>query len=225
MARDNARVETEAAGVLCRRWGRVSGIFSLSAFKPFARAAALASALVVPSLAHAADLDADVLAELNYVRAHPAEYARELRRAPEWAFNQEEPGAVEEAIDFLERQQPLAPLKGDKRLGAAALEHVRVQGPRGDIGHGAAGSLGLRLRAAGVFAGMAAENISYGYDDARAVVRQLIIDSRVAGRGHRRNIFATSYTTAGVACGGHRQWGSMCVIDFAGALMERGKAE
>jgi uncharacterized protein YkwD len=190
-----------------------------------AAVAALAAAFLLPVAAHAADLDADVLAELNYVRAHPSDYARELRSAPEWAVRQEEPGALEEAIDFLERQQPLAPLKGDRRLGAAALEHVRVQGPRGDVGHGAAGSLGLRLRAAGVYAGLAAENISYGYDDARAVVRQLVIDSRVAGRGHRRNIFAAVYTTAGVACGGHRQWGSMCVIDFAGALMERGRAE
>lgn len=202
------------------------GDFSLSALSSLTRAAVLAVALVVPSLAHAAaDLDADVLAEINYARAHPAEYARELARAPRWAFDQEEPGAVEEAIDFLERQQPLPPLKGDPRLGAAALQHVRTQGPRGEVGHGAAGSLGLRLRAAGVYAGMAAENISYGHDDAQAIVRQLIIDSRVAGRGHRRNIFTPSYSAAGVACGGHRQWGAMCVIDFAGALMERGRAE
>lgn len=180
---------------------------------------------IAPSLVHAADLEEAVLDEVNYVRAHPAKYADELRRAPDWAFEQEEPGAVEEAIDFLERQQPLAPLKGDRRLDAAARQHAQRQAARGDVGHGPAGSLGVRLRAAGVFAGLSAENISYGSDDARAIVRQLIIDSRVAGRGHRRNIFTASYSAAGVACGGHRQWGSMCVIDFAGALMERGKAE
>ncbi|WP_454714804.1 CAP domain-containing protein [Caulobacter segnis] len=191
----------------------------------FARAAALVAAFLIPAVAQAADLDDAVLDEINYARAHPADYARELRRTPDGAFEQEELGAVKEAIDFLERQQPLPPLKADRRIGAAALEHVRVQGPRGDVGHGAAGGLGLRLRAAGVYAGLSAENISYGYDDARQVVRQLIIDSRVAGRGHRRNIFGTGYTTAGVACGGHRQWGAMCVIDFAGAVMERGRAE
>ncbi|MBO9546400.1 CAP domain-containing protein [Caulobacter sp.] len=191
----------------------------------FACAAALVAAFLIPAMAHAADLDEAVLDEVNYARAHPADYARELRRAPEWAFEQEEPGAVEEAIDFLERQRPLPPLKADRRIGSAALEHVRLQGPRGEVGHGAAGSLGLRLRAAGVYAGLSAENISYGYDDARQVVRQLIIDSRVPGRGHRRNIFGAGYTTAGVACGSHRQWGAMCVIDFAGAVMERGRAE
>jgi uncharacterized protein YkwD len=194
--------------------------------RPLARSWALLSAVfLIPAIAHATDLEAAVLDEVNYVRAHPVEYARELRRAPDWAVEQEEPGAVEEAIDFLERQRPLAPLKGDQRLDAAARVHARTQGAQGDVGHGPAGSLGVRLRAAGVFAGLSAENISYGSDDARAIVRQLVIDSRVAGRGHRRNIFTAGYSAAGVACGGHRQWGAMCVIDFAGALMERGRAE
>jgi len=191
----------------------------------FLRAAAVAAVFLLPAIAHAADLEEAVLDELNYVRAHPGEYADELRRAPDWAFEQEEAGAVEEAIDFLERQNPLAPLKGDARLDAAARQHAERQAARGEVGHGPAGSLGVRLRAAGIFAGLSAENISYGSDDARAIVRQLVIDSRVAGRGHRRNIFTASYSAAGVACGGHRQWGSMCVIDFAGALMERGRAE
>ena len=191
-----------------------------------ARAAALVAAtLLFPAVASAADLDEAVLAEMNYARAHPAEYARELRRAPDGAFEQEEPGAVEEAIDFLERQKPLPALKGDRRLDAAARAHARRQGPSGDVGHGPAGGLGGRLRENGVYAGLSAENISYGYDDARQIVRQLIIDSGVAGRGHRRNIFGPAYSAAGVACGAHRQWGSMCVIDFAGALMERGRAE
>jgi uncharacterized protein YkwD len=189
------------------------------------RAAAIAAVFLLPAIspsrAHAVDLGEAVLSELNYVRAHPAEYARELRDAPNWVFEQEEPGAVEEAIGFLERQQPLNPLKADRRLDAAAREHAEAQGVRGDVGHGPAGSLGARLRENGVFAGLSAENISYGHDDARAVIRQLIIDSRVAGRGHRRNIFTASYSAVGVACGAHRAWGSMCVIDLAGAMVQR----
>lgn len=184
-------------------------------------ALALAAACLIPATATAADLDEAVLDEINYARAHPAEYARELRRAPDGAFEQEEPGAVEEAIGFLERQSSLPPLKGDRRLDATAQIHAQAQGARGDVGHGPAGSLGRRLQQNGVYAGLSAENISYGYDDARAIVRQLIIDSRVAGRGHRRNIFSAGYSAAGVACGAHRQWGSMCVIDFAGAIVQR----
>lgn len=165
-----------------------------------------------------ARLDDAVLDELNFARARPADYARELRRELD---RSDDPAAVEEAIDFLERQAALPPLEPDRRVAAAARQHAQVQGPRGDVGHGAAGGLGQRLRGQGVWAGLSAENISYGFDDARDVVRQLIIDSGVPGRGHRRNIFASAYKLAGVACGPHRAYGAMCVIDFAGALPPR----
>jgi uncharacterized protein YkwD len=86
------------------------------------------------------------------------------------------------------------------------------------VGHGGGPSLSQRLQAQGVFAGMSAENISYGYDDPRDVVRQLIVDSGVPSRGHRANIFSRGHQALGVACGGHEAYGVMCVLDFAGAL-------
>ncbi len=178
----------------------------------------LALAPVARSASSAGRLDDAVLAELNFARARPAEYARELRRE---TYGGDDPAAVEEAIDFLERQDSLPPLAEDRRVAAAAREHTASQGPRGDVGHGPAGALGRRLREQGVWAGLSAENISYGYDDPREVVRQLIIDSGVPGRGHRRNIFGSAYQLAGVACGPHRAYGYMCVIDFAGALPPR----
>jgi uncharacterized protein YkwD len=177
---------------------------------------ALAPAAQAASLG--ARLDDAVLDELNFARARPGEYARELRRELD---RSDDPAAVEEAIRFLERQDSLPPLESDRRIAAAARQHTQAQGARGDVGHGAAGALGQRLRGQGVWAGLSAENISYGYDDPRDVVRQLIIDSGVPGRGHRRNIFASGYQLAGVACGPHRAYGYMCVIDFAGALPPR----
>jgi hypothetical protein len=53
----------------------------------------------------------------------------------------------------------------DRRVAAAARQHTQTQGARGDVGHGAAGALGQRLRGQGVWAGLSAENISYGLDD------------------------------------------------------------
>jgi uncharacterized protein YkwD len=174
--------------------------------------------LVLAPAAQASRLDDAVLEELNLARARPAEYARELRRD---LRSSDDPAAVEDAIDFLERQASLPPLEPDQRVAAAARQHTAAQGPRGDLGHGPAGGLGQRLRGQGVWAGLSAENISYGFDDPRDVVRQLIVDSGVPGRGHRRNIFAPSYQLAGVASGPHRAYGFMCVIDFAGALPPR----
>jgi hypothetical protein len=184
-----------------------------------------------PSPALAQNLEAAVLAEVNFARAHPAEFAQALERAADAddhagasaRFAYEDPAAFDEAIDFLLAQAPLPPLKSDARLVAAAQDYAAAQGPRGDVGHGGPGreSLGGRLQARGVWAGLAAEDISYGYETAQQVVRQLIVDSGVPNRGHRNNIFGKSFQIAGVACGGHRVWGSMCVIDFAGALPVR----
>ncbi len=197
-------------------------------FSPSALAAALL--ILAPQAASAADLELDVLAEMNWARAHPAEYARELAdqarrfdpRDDVTSFGNEDPQAVQEAVAFLERQAPLPPLAGDARLAAAAAIHTHEQGPTGQVGHGGIG-LGQRLQREGLYAGMAAEDISYGYDSPREVVRQLIVDSGVANRGHRANIFGRAYSAAGVSCGGHSIYGSMCVIDFAGAIMARGE--
>lgn len=195
---------------------------------PVAVAVAVALSLLTlaPAVALADDFDDEVLAEVNFARAHPADYANELidalrGRDDGSSLAYEDRDAVEEAIDFLMRQPPLAPLQPDDRLAAAAQAHTNAQGPRGELGHGAPGSLGQRLQRNGLWAGLAAEDISYGHDTARDVVRQLIIDSGVPNRGHRNNIFGRAYQVAGVGCGAHRVYGSMCVIDFAGALAQR----
>jgi uncharacterized protein YkwD len=65
---------------------------------------------------------------------------------------------------------------------------------------------------------MQAESISYGQDRPADVVRQLVIDSRVPSRGHRRDMFSAAWSAAGVGCGSHPRWGAMCVIDYAGAI-------
>jgi hypothetical protein len=194
---------------------------------PAAVALSLCLLALAPGAAVAGGFDDEVLAEVNFARAHPADYARELRDAARQAdegdsgFVYEDREAVEEAIDFLMRQPPLQPLEPDGRLAAAAQAHTNAQGPRGELGHGAPGALGQRLQHNGLWAGLAAEDISYGHDTARDVVRQLIIDSGVPNRGHRNNIFGRGYQMAGVGCGRHSVYGSMCVIDFAGALAQR----
>lgn len=177
-----------------------------------------------------AGLESQVLAEVNYARTQPREYARELRRhayaggiVGESQIANEDVDALAEAIDFLMRQKPLPPLKAHAALAAAARMHAQAQGRTAQVGHVSpdGATLAQRLRAHDVWAGLTAENISYGYDDPREVVRQLIIDSRVPGRGHRQNIFGAHYEAAGVSCAPHRRWGSMCVIDFAGAFPRR----
>ena len=193
-----------------------------------ASTACIALAIVVsvagPARADAAD-DA-ILAEINFARTQPQAYAQRLLLQPVSAWEQalaangegDDPGALEEAISFLMRQSPLPPLRMDDNLAASALEHVDDQGPVGGIGHdGPRGErFDDRIRRHGVRAQWEAENIAYGPNRPSDVVRELIIDSGVPSRGHRRNIFHEALDSAGVSCGAHRDYATMCVIDFAG---------
>jgi uncharacterized protein YkwD len=190
----------------------------------------LAPALfAAPAPVQAGGFEDAVLAQLNQIRAHPQAYARELRRQrlvearyeEGYGVTRDDPEAVEDAIEFLMRQPPLPPLARDSRLAAAAQVHVARQGPRGDVGHGPPGWLGRRVQGQGLYAGLTAESISYGQRSPRDVIRQLVVDSGVPNRAHRKDLFGRSFQAAGVACGPHAQWGSMCVIDFAGAILRR----
>jgi hypothetical protein len=189
-------------------------------------AAAVLGALSLMSFAKPAaasgGLEAAVLDEVNFARTQPAEYARVLRqRAPEMIG--EDPRDVAEAVAFLSRQKPLPPLAADGKLARAAGAHATAQGRAGQVGHTSPDGLGFiqRMEINGIRAGAVAENISYGYDSPRAVVRQLIVDTGVPDRGHRKNLFGPAYEAAGVSCAPHKQWGAMCVIDFAGGLQGR----
>lgn len=200
-------------------------VFGMS-FGRLAAAAAMLALLVAPPPAQAAErFEEEVLAVINYARTKPQAFARHLRdadtRGATWAGA--EPGALEEAVVFLMRQPSLPPLRWDDRLGTAARAHADAQGWTGQEGHvGPRGeTFSQRLQRVGLYAGVTAEGISYGQMSPEDVVRQLIVDSGVRGRGHRRDIFSGSYQAVGVGCGDHRRYGAMCVIQYAGAIMPR----
>ena len=183
--------------------------------------AALAAAAPTRTVADAPRFEDVVLAQINFAREHPADYARQLQRMTiddAVAITTPEPDALGEAIAFLDRQPPLKPLKPDERLVASASDHVSSQGPSGAVGHG---RFGERVRARLAGAGLAGEDIDYGEHTPDQVVRRLIVDAGVPDRGHRTNIFAKGFEISGVSCGPHAVYGAMCVIDFAGALVVR----
>lgn len=174
-------------------------------------------------------LEREVIAEINFARTRPREYAERLRdyRAlfrgkvvrypgnPAGLLTAEGTRAVDEAIDFLERQAPLPPLQPAPLLAQAARDHVAEQGPRGGLGHlsrsGANPRDRVRRRGGGSYV---AEAITYGPPTAREVVRQFIVDDDVPGRGHRKTLFAAEMRFAGAGCGRHRTYRVMCVVDF-----------
>ena len=168
-----------------------------------------ASASARPSR-DAGELAPAVLAEINWVRAHPGAYADRLRAAPPSR-------ATDEAIDDLLRRQPAPSLQWNQGLEASAGRHAADEGEHGAFTHtGSDGSsAGERMHRAGVWAGMLAEEMSAGESDAADVVRQLIIDEDVPGRGHRNDLMDPFLKLAGVGCASHPVYGVVCVIDLA----------
>ncbi|RYD50283.1 MAG: CAP domain-containing protein [Sphingomonadales bacterium] len=198
---------------------------------------AAASALLAIAPAHANDaaegrrvLQGEVLAQINFARQHPREYAEQLRDYrehfhgrilflpgdQEGVYTHEGVDAVDEAIDFLERQAPLPALSAGEMLMLAARDHAEDRGDAGATGHVSGDGMGpgdrVRRRGGDIYVG---ESIYYGANRADQVVRSLIVDDGVAGRGHRTLLFTAGYRYAGVGCAEHRRFDHICVVDLA----------
>jgi uncharacterized protein YkwD len=127
--------------------------------------------------------------------------------------------AIHEAIDTLRRTQPLPPIRClSSGMVAAAEAHVNDTGPYGVVGHASrdGSSLFERLKKHGQWKDVCGENISYGQRRPSDVICQWLIDDGVPCRSHRFTLLDKSYTAVGIACGRHRTYGTMCVLDLAG---------
>jgi hypothetical protein len=182
------------------------------------------------SAAATAKLEQDVLVALNAARSNPATYAGGLNvyRGYFKANVVVMPGhpidfetvegtvPVDEAISYLASSTSMTPLQPSALLAQAAADHVAEQSMSGRTGHygadGSAPSDRVVKRGGGT---LVAEVIAYGAVDAADVIRQLIVDDGVPDRGHRNMLFTGHLRYAGVACGPHPEFKTMCVIDMA----------
>jgi len=178
---------------------------------------------------------AAVVREMNLARQHPEVYARyleELRAHLRGGFvplpggtmvrTREGVAALDEAIRFLRRAHPIAPLIFSRGISLAASEHVADQAA-GGFGHAGSDESkpGDRMNRHGTWSARWAENISYGKGTPRDVVIALIIDDGLRSRKHRRNIFNPAFNYSGAAFGPHARYGTVCSIDFAGGYVEK----
>jgi uncharacterized protein YkwD len=182
----------------------------------------------------------DLLNEINLARADPHVYASYLEKLKP-LFNgkeyttpangalttQEGWGAVEDAIKFLRAAKPQAPFNVAPGLSLAALTHCKDQGQTGNTGHRGADSTFIeqRVKPFGTWQGGIGENISYGNDSARERLLTWLIDDGFPSRGHRMRLMSGDYKVAGVSCGPHPEWGTMCVLELAGSFMDSAAAK
>lgn len=176
---------------------------------------------------YASSDQADILLEVNMVRTNPKLYA-ELFLEPmlihfrgkiyKGMFETEEGAkAVIECINVLKGTKKLKPLKLNKELTDKALYHSSKQGKTGKTGHTSPNGVTFESRMNSFIKGgcYTGEVISYGYDNPRDIVIQLLIDDGVFSRGHRKLILTKNFTDAGIGLDKHIMYGHMCTIDFA----------
>jgi uncharacterized protein YkwD len=185
-------------------------------------------------------IEQDLLNEINQARAHPQLYASYLEKLKP-LFNgkeykvsaegvittQEGWSAVEDAIKFLRSATPQGPLSTAQGLSLAALTHCKDQGVTGNTGHKGSDSAFIeqRVKPFGTWQGGIGENISYGNDSARERLLTWLIDDGFPSRGHRTRLMSGNYKVAGLSCGPHPEWGTMCVLELAGGFMNSAAAK
>ncbi|HEX8176079.1 MAG TPA: CAP domain-containing protein [Pyrinomonadaceae bacterium] len=181
-------------------------------------------------------LEKAVLEEMNLARTNPAQYASYLESLRKYYQGKtlKQPGvpavvtvegatALEDAINFLRGARPLPPLQVSKGMCLGAKDQSYDQGKSGDVSHqGKDKSFSWeRVARYGEWKTPISENIAYDSGTARDIVINLLIDDGVPSRGHRNNIFNSSYIVTGVACGSHPLFGGMCVCTFAGGFTDK----
>ena len=126
-----------------------------------------------------------------------------------------------ECIEYLKTVPPCPNgIKGNDQLAYAAQVHANDIGPRGVTGHtGADGSkMGERIERYTEWDVKIGENIDFGSTSGDKVIMSLITDDGVPHRGHRHNIFKDCFNFVGVGVATHKQFGSVTVLDYAGAM-------
>lgn len=181
----------------------------------------------------------EIIAELNFVRTSPRQYAAEVLEPRLKYFDGNmyaEPGKVrlltQEGIAPL--QECIRVLKNTAAAGTLALETglcrsaqwlADDQARTGGLGHtGSDGSnLVTRISRYGTWGILCGENCAYGSVTAREIVVQLLIDDGVPSRGHRVNILKPEFKKVGIGFNktGKAAYGAVTVMDFAGSYISK----
>jgi hypothetical protein len=173
----------------------------------------------VSNVSFLTDMEKEIIMELNTTRTDPKQYAdflKSLRGRSQW--NQ----GLDEAILFVEKKEPLPPLRVSKGLCHAARNLLNDRGPEGLTGHiGKNGkSIFERMNTYGQWNGKAGEYLGYGYTEGAALVVRMVIDEGSTDKEQESYVFNNNFLVVGVACGPHKSYRVMCVIDFASAYKE-----
>ena len=136
----------------------------------------------------------------------------------------EGPAAVQEAIEYLNRIEPVRTLRFNEELGKAARDHTVDIGPKGLVQHESSDGTSVkeRLKRYGKIVTCYGENLSFHCETAIEVIMQMLIDDGVPNRGHRENLFNNDFRVCGIFSGDHKDFDTVTVCDYAASFVKAG---
>jgi hypothetical protein len=156
-------------------------------------------------------VEKDVILYINLARMYPAQFAEnEVRhyygpsKYGEYLKNSEYRSSL---IEYLNHLKPTHPLLPDNGLYQDARCFAKESGESGYVGHDRKKCPPLK----------AAECCSYGMEEAKDIVLQLLIDHDVPSLGHRLICLDKSYFRIGVSRYTHTVWEFCAVANFGWA--------
>lgn len=152
-----------------------------------------------------ADLEPEILSEINRVRTSPQDYAQWLEQQRQYydgiwlRLPGEKPvrtnrgrDALEEAIAFLKQQQPLPPLEKSLQTDATATSELENFAHSNNI-----------------------QYFSYGKKTASGIVMDLVVDELFPDRRRRQSLLSSEAEDTGVACKPDPRYAKVCAIAYS----------
>lgn len=163
-----------------------------------------------------ADFNEELVAEINSLRTNPRIYARTISKYITYfkgkllclpgsnAGIQTEEGvaAFKEAVDFLNKQPSIEPLKPSKGLCRIAKDFIEIY-QKPDSGDLANKDMEEIINKYGSFSGSFSRAMDFGGETAEMAIINLVVSDGDESRGQRESLLSTEIKKIGVANGNH----------------------
>ena len=162
------------------------------------------------------DFNEDLIMEINLLRTNPKKYAKTISKYMNYfkgnllclpdtnAGIQTEEGveAFKEAVDFLNKQPKIEPLKPSKGLCRIAEDFISIY-QKPDSGDLANKYMEEIINKYGSFAGSFSRAMDFGGETPEMAIINLVVSDGDASRGQRESLLSTEIKKIGVANGKH----------------------
>ncbi len=162
------------------------------------------------------DFNEDLIMEINLLRTNPKKYAKTISKYMNYfkgkllclpesnAGIQTEEGveAFKEAVDFLNKQPKIEPLKPSKGLCRIAEDFISIY-QKPDSGDLANKDMEEIINKYGSFAGSFSRAMDFGGETPEMAIINLVVSDGDASRGQRESLLSTEIKKIGVANGKH----------------------